>query len=209
MIYLVSTKYERRKAAGLCTRCGARPATPEGQRCSPCREYQRAYAARWCALQSTRGLCTSCRIRPASSGHRTCNVCRTYAREHSRGRDAGRRVLWRTRGLCTLCGNPATPGYRTCDACRTVVRTTNKHARERVHDAVFAHYGGSCVCCGEANPVFLVLDHIAGDGKQHREKLGGNFYNKLRRAGYPLGLQVLCANCHIAKHRNETCPHKS
>lgn len=77
-------------------------------------------------------------------------------------------------------------------------------------------YGKVCQCCGEPRLEFLVLDHINGDGAEHRRKMeyghsctGYMFYLWLRKRGWPkdLGLQVLCANCNTAKGSNGVCPH--
>ena len=77
---------------------------------------------------------------------------------------------------------------------------------------VFSHYGGtSCACCGELHIEFLTLDHIAGDGAEHRRKLktssGNNFYQKLKKLGFPPGLRVLCYNCNCALGKFGYCPH--
>ena len=73
-------------------------------------------------------------------------------------------------------------------------------------------YGGVCACCGESEPHFLELDHVQGDGREHREEIGHSaralvYY--LLRNDFPDGFQVLCSNCNQGKQRNGgTCPHK-
>ena len=37
---------------------------------------------------------------------------------------------------------------------------------------VMTHYGGKCVCCGEAGVDFLTIDHTHGGGNAHRESIG-------------------------------------
>jgi hypothetical protein len=69
---------------------------------------------------------------------------------------------------------------------------------------VLTHYGnGKCACvqCGENRFPCLTLDHINNDGKQDRELYGCgvNFYKRLKRTGFPLGIQTLCMNCQIVK----------
>lgn len=79
---------------------------------------------------------------------------------------------------------------------------------------VFGHYGGyRCVCCGETEPVFLVIDHVNGGGNAERRKIGpqgtrggAGQYWMLKKAGYPSGYQVLCHNCNFARIRG-VCPH--
>jgi len=73
-----------------------------------------------------------------------------------------------------------------------------------------AHYGGQCVCCGEAEKMFLCLDHINNDGATDRKIIGASgstFFLRIRRAGYPSNLQVLCFNCNNAKRITGSCPH--
>lgn len=72
---------------------------------------------------------------------------------------------------------------------------------------------GTCVCCGESNSLFLTLDHIANDGKKHRETWGhgSRFYKQLAKANFPDKdkLQVLCWNCNEGKRFNRgVCPHQ-
>lgn len=80
---------------------------------------------------------------------------------------------------------------------------------------VLDHYGGKCACCGEDRLAFLTLDHINGNGYEHRKKIGvgprgGNpFYSWIKRNGFPMGYQTLCFNCNIGRHVNKgICPHK-
>lgn len=89
--------------------------------------------------------------------------------------------------------------------------------RKQTRDAVFAHYGERCACCGEAQPLFLSIDHVANNGAEHRRSLkgqigngGSSFFDWLVRSGFPNGFQTLCRNCNWGKHANGgTCPHQS
>ena len=81
---------------------------------------------------------------------------------------------------------------------------------------MFEAYGGPrCVCCGITGEVFLAFDHINNDGNQHRLEIMGHrtatgtgFYSKMKQAGFPPILQVLCHNCNTAKHINGgSCVH--
>lgn len=88
-------------------------------------------------------------------------------------------------------------------------------ARERLivlRDKVFSHYGKTCACCGELNPLFLSIDHINNDGAEMRmvHGVGVRLYRWLIKNGFPPGFQVLCLNCNIGKARNGgICPHKT
>jgi hypothetical protein len=76
---------------------------------------------------------------------------------------------------------------------------------------VILHYGSCCGRCGFSDIRALVLHHKDNDGKKHRQELGvehkkggkystAQFYKKLKEAGYPEGIIVLCANCHAIEH---------
>jgi hypothetical protein len=75
---------------------------------------------------------------------------------------------------------------------------------------VIEAYGGRCVCCGEDTPEFLVFDHVDGGGNADRERLrsGNAQIASLIEQGYPKTMQLLCANCNMAKERPEGCPHQ-
>jgi len=76
----------------------------------------------------------------------------------------------------------------------------NKTAKERA----FIHYCNGppcCAHCGNTDIRVLELHHTNFDGKEHRERHGGNLsYSKLEKEGYPTGLLSLCSNCHIIVH---------
>lgn len=92
------------------------------------------------------------------------------------------------------------------ERCRKRSRMTIKQDRE----AVFAHYGSACGCCGEAILEFLTVDHINGGGTEHRRTMGApNIYTWLIRNDYPEGYQVLCFNCNCVERRVEVCPHNA
>jgi len=80
--------------------------------------------------------------------------------------------------------------------------------RARVRTAVIQKYGGECACCGEPRIVFLVIDHINGDGAHERRTIGTGyaFYLALYREPVRPGLRVLCHNCNHAV-RMGVCPH--
>jgi hypothetical protein len=81
------------------------------------------------------------------------------------------------------------------------------------HQAIMAYGGYRCACCGEGEPMFLTLDHVNNDGARDRRRFGTlssiPILLRLRRRGYPPGMQVLCSNCNHGRHRNGgTCPHR-
>lgn len=89
----------------------------------------------------------------------------------------------------------------------------NRKLHQKYKLIVISHYGGKCECCGEDNIGFLTIDHINGDGKEHRNSLGSpgsHFYKRLIDCGFPKDppLRVLCYNCNCGRYTHGgICPH--
>ena len=119
----------------------------------------------------------------------------------------------RDEGLCITCGReklaPTSDHY--CRECLDKIRQRTDKYSTQIRIQALEAYGRICRCCNESNEIFLELDHINNDGGTHRKTLGTRggfgFYLKMRKQGWPPGLQVLCANCHLAKSRGG-CPHE-
>lgn len=81
--------------------------------------------------------------------------------------------------------------------------------RENLRRAVMAGYGSRCACCGESDFRFLTLDHVNGDGAQHRRKsrFCMSAYTEAKKENYPSRFQLLCFNCNCAKGTAGMCPH--
>lgn len=87
----------------------------------------------------------------------------------------------------------------------------NHRCREKLKMEVLIAYGGKCSCCGEARPMFLTIEHINHDGKEHRERTGAGsgMYRDLKQRGFPQeGLTVFCWNCQMATRFGGECPHQ-
>lgn len=84
-----------------------------------------------------------------------------------------------------------------------------KNTRERslrIKTEVLTHYGfGKCICvrCGFNDMRALTIDHINGNGSEHRknnkEIKGQRIYWWLIKNGFPDGYQTLCMNCQFIK----------
>jgi hypothetical protein len=87
-----------------------------------------------------------------------------------------------------------------------------KKQRLRNRDAVIAHYGGKCACCGESNKGFLTGDHINGQVPEMaivgRKLNHSELYKYLVKNNFPPGYQLLCCNCNMATAWWGICPHK-
>jgi len=87
-----------------------------------------------------------------------------------------------------------------------------KEYRRKLRLEVLNHYtpkGLRCACCGEDHVEFLCIDHINGGGGQHRKSINGDFYNWLKKHGFPKGFRVLCFNCNGSLGFYGYCPHKA
>lgn len=153
--------------------------------------------------------CNKCKKEPSVEGGSWCAGCRAKARERrnrseeSKQKAKDAREKWRR-------------SHRPYDAQKS------KNYRQRLKKQVIEAYGGKCACCGETSIEFLTLDHIDNNGAAHRRELfphiaaklghglgGWSFYVKVRKLGFPPGLQVLCWNCNSAKQYYGRCPHQT
>ena|ERR1022692_131008 len=84
-----------------------------------------------------------------------------------------------------------------------------KRKAAKLRREIIDAYGGKCVCCGEANPYFLTIDHVENNGRNHRKQIGeSNVYRWLRAQGFPKDkYQLMCANCNCSKGWFGFCPH--
>ena len=111
-------RYDARREAGLCTRCGLRPPVEGGAACEPCRDARRAGERRQWAARRAGGLCGRCG-ETAFDGASRCGRCAALEAGGHRRKNAASRKRYaarRARGLCTDCGRPSRGAAR-CDPC--------------------------------------------------------------------------------------------
>lgn len=110
-------------------------------------------------------------------------------------------------------------GYRAKERARYQKRKEElRERRKELRLKVISYYSqgkNECACCGERHIEFLSINHIEGNGRNHRLKItggryraGSNFYRWLIRNNYPEGYNVLCMNCNFALGKYGYCPHK-
>ena len=79
----VSTTYERRKAEGVCTWCGRRPAEDGRVMCRACRErlreYYRAKRKKLWERRKAEGVCPRCGGPRDTPGRIICRMCRAFS----------------------------------------------------------------------------------------------------------------------------------
>lgn len=90
---------------------------------------------------------------------------------------------------------------------------SSKYSREhhaKLKIEVIKYYSPNMVCvvCGFSDIRALSIDHIKGDGAEHRKVMKGNIYPWLKKNYFPNGFQVLCMNCQfIKRHENHEFRH--
>lgn len=122
-------------------------------------------------------------------------------------------------GLCKPCSNRASAAWRAANPQRAR-ELELRHApkklahmkarRDRDKAKVLEYYGTCCACCGFTED--LTIDHINGDGYEHRKELFGDgrtgtarFYRWLISNNFPPGFQTLCRSCNSSKYRDGAC----
>ncbi len=91
------------------------------------------------------------------------------------------------------------------------MKESSRRYRASLRVAVFDHYGWACACCGSTKRP--TIDHVNGDGREHRRELfgsnqGGNTFNLYRwliASGFPGGFQTLCSSCNASKRDHDHC----
>lgn len=138
-----------------------------------------------------------------------CPQCIEAVRQYRAIKQKDRRIRLAAAGLCTDCGqHPAKEGQTQCIECSNKGTKYSAELYNKNKSMVFDHYGWSCVCCGENNEPFLSIDHIEGNGAEHRKELGTrSLYQWLVSNGFPDGFQTMCLNCNFAKKQKLQCPH--
>ena len=147
------------------------------------------------------GMCIAHPNEPAVEGHTRCQKC--YDME------AARRAEAKRIGMCFAHPNvPVVKGRNKCQRC--IDRSLDSTRARRI--TVLQHYSGSeipyCACCGESRIEFLAVDHINGDGAEHRKKYPGNMFVWLIKNNFPDGFQILCHNCNLSRGFYGYCPHE-
>lgn len=164
--------------------------------------------------------CIEC-SEPTKTRSRRCVV---HARIRQSAMAEARKAKRVASGLCKKCGRTKPlEGKRFCLPCNEKHKVQSRTQKRRTWLRVIAGYGGKCVCCGEANPLFLTLDHVNGDGTKHRRELvwkartfkhkPGTFPSTMHfwvlKNGFPPILQLMCFNCNCGRARNGgICPHR-
>jgi hypothetical protein len=170
-------------------------------------------------------ICTGCglpkpleefsprRDRPAGRKSR-CKACLAAGAGASRNADPekAREALRRSRAAAPSSRKRANSktARRWRKANPEKVAASKRRACAKLKARVFAHYGTACACCGATEN--LSIDHVNGDGGDHREELfgrrnggGEQVWRWLVKNGFPDGFQTLCIPCNQSKRTGERC----
>ncbi len=182
-------------AVGLCY-CG-RPRIENRHRCENCLASLATASKSRRKQNQNNGLCFC--GNKSRQGRATCVDCAERSKKSARIRHEA--------GLCRCGRAPAMDGKKTCSIC---VKYKADLTRE-IRNQALRGYGGKCICCGEKDFNVLELDHVNGDGKSHRQELRNAFkiFQWAIENGFPERLQLLCANCHMAKTRTGDCSYRA
>lgn len=167
------------------------------------------------------GKCGRCGKNDIELPNKACLACKNKAKAFQKAIRDTRRAS----SKCMSCGEELKDKRVRCGRCQDKIAAYGtkeqrneaaKRSRHKLRKEVIEVYGGKCACCDVSDLVFLTIDHINGDGADHRRALKGvnygagstSTYQWLRQHGYPPGFQVLCWNCNWAKS-NGGCPHKT
>jgi hypothetical protein len=199
-----TSRYERRKAAGLCVWHGTRPATSGSVFCEECRKKSAARALERHRRSKANRTCRRCG-KPAVSGLVHCEEHRREANKKSTDLHKSKRAT----GTCYYCNNPARPGRVSCTDCTKKAQDRHRaqyasrksrmrSERDELKLEVFKAYGGPvCVGCGEKEFDTLQIDKTAGNSKRYTPIGLYKTCVTLKDEGFPRGFRVLCINCKI------------
>jgi len=120
-------------------------------------------------------------------------------------------------GYQVLCSNCNWKKIKIAAKTRGKLGTTQQkqdhNRRLKLRLDVFSHYKTddeikcSCLNCNVDDIDLLCLDHINGDGTEHRKIVGSNIYRWVRDNNYPDTFRILCHNCNQSLNKYDYCPH--
>ena len=183
----------RKTLTKKCKSCGIEYHVPESYERSFSKNGKnpRAFCSKRCAWDSKKIL-----VKPDS---RKCSLCGDTKPFNSEFFGSRKQNKFGLDTYCRICTNKK-------------ANKENWKYRQKLRNEIISAYSKNrncCACCGELRDEFLTLDHVNGDGKNHRKKHPGQgVYYDLRRRGFPDGYQILCFNCNCSIGIKGYCPHE-
>jgi predicted nucleic acid-binding Zn ribbon protein len=206
----------------ICETCGG--TFTRAQRRTPRNPYR--YCSWLCRPGPRQYRCETCGT-PFTSENQNPRFCSQSCRrlppdvKRDRKRQRHKRFLVHRdeSGLCIRCGKPGTPGERggrsLCEHHRNLRRNVYERERTRgsgarqikVRIAALRVYGCACAQCGFSHPAALQFHHIAGErGPLENRTSSSRLYSEIARNGQQNGVVLLCANCHVIRHKSHLYP---
>ena len=153
-------RYDARRAAGLCTRCGRHEPVQGGVACKGCRDRRRIREHDIWSERRAEGLCGACGA-PAPDGGARCGPCTALQTGRPSRKEYGRKIYARrrARNRCTDCG-AWSAGAARCPEC-----AWRSHARSSEHrglPAWPARYTVIAIATGEDLGTFESAAEVAG-----------------------------------------------
>jgi hypothetical protein len=97
--------------------------------------------------------------------------------------------------------------YRHHKEYRLHYRKYIKNKREEQKTIIFNHYSNGkncCELCGIIDMDVLSVDHIDGNGTQHRKDMRGRHIEDwLIKNNFPKGYRILCMNCQFKERKRK------
>lgn len=156
--------YERRKAQGLCVKCGKENSNGFVM-CDECMEKSKQYKKEWRRAYLDLGICPKCQTNPVIRGQGLCVDCRDAHNERGktyRERTSSKlsRIEYQKKfiarkkaeGLCTKCGTRKTVGGKVwCPRC--LAKNRERMAKKRLENGILERSLrlelGYCFQCGK------------------------------------------------------------
>lgn len=133
---------------------------------------------------------------------RLCVKCRDGRTRRAKASIKARKAA----ALCCTCGEPSKL-TAICPKCIQARTEANRQMRRRTRLFVVAALGGRCIDCGESDIRVMTLDHVNGDGAEHRREQGDSsrrIWRDVEKQIITLGestrkVVLRCYNCHFKK----------
>jgi len=126
--------------------------------------------------------------------------------------------------FCDECVKAHDREYYYKNSKKTIEDALQRHAQIKLETILhYCENNPRCQCpgCHTHHIELLTIDHIKGNGANHRQKINGGkrrqnngvargcgtaIHYWLRKNNYPKGFQILCGSCNFAKRNKKQCP---
>lgn len=141
------------------------------------------------------------------NGNRQCNNCKKFLNLKYFAKNSA--TFDGLQYWCKICNNIRGKELREIHVEKLIKQ--RKILNRRLKLEILNAYGNKCICCKEKNIEFLTIDHINGNGSEHRKEVGAGtaFYHWLKKNNFPSEFRILCFNCNCSMGIFGYCPHNN